>query len=601
MWTYTMGTAHNEFVAGSTYSDTATVSAADGTTQVITVNMTGTNDAPTLNVGTQSVQLVEAGGVSNAIAGTSAATITLTKADVDGTATYDSTALASTYGWATADGGATYTHAGTYGTATLNTSTGLVSYALDNTLSTTQALTANQNVADSFTVQITDGSLTTQGVVNFSVTGSNDAAVISGTDTFNLTETTVALTQSGTFTSTDVDGTANAFTAETLTGSYGSVVMAADGAWSYTASSAHGEFVSGTTYTDTFNIHAADGTAHALTINIAGASTPTAPSLSATQTLDGVTNLGVDSALVIAFDQAITLKSGHIYIYDDMGTSGWTHTNTKAGESIQDSYDNNVDITLANGVITSVSIGGVDYTSRFNLSTSVQAVGNNLVIDLKQLTPSTKGTGTFSTAFDWDFGANYHVNFDAGIVQNSAGTINSELSDSTTLNFTTVTPVDTTASAVSSSVMDSTGLSAALSSGYKWLNGNQSANNGALSLVNLDLTGGTYAVVVDTKGGTTKASNLSTYVNLQNFNATDILYNDNHGDMSMTTTDGLSAAYWGSSPLAAFSSFPAGTYRSTSSQYASAVNFEGWAYKISDSAFENQAALALAANPIIFG
>ncbi len=45
-WTYTMGSAHNEFVAGTDYTDSITVETADGTTQLITVTMTGTNDAP---------------------------------------------------------------------------------------------------------------------------------------------------------------------------------------------------------------------------------------------------------------------------------------------------------------------------------------------------------------------------------------------------------------------------------------------------------------------------------------------------------------------------------------------------------------------------
>jgi VCBS repeat-containing protein len=45
-WTYNANTAHNEFVAGLIYSDSLTVATADGTTQVITVNITGTEDAP---------------------------------------------------------------------------------------------------------------------------------------------------------------------------------------------------------------------------------------------------------------------------------------------------------------------------------------------------------------------------------------------------------------------------------------------------------------------------------------------------------------------------------------------------------------------------
>jgi VCBS repeat-containing protein len=43
------------------------------------------------------------------------------------------------------------------------------------------------------------------------------------------------------------------------------------GAWSYTASSAHNEFVAGTTYTDSFSVASADGTLTSVTVNILGA------------------------------------------------------------------------------------------------------------------------------------------------------------------------------------------------------------------------------------------------------------------------------------------------------------------------------------------
>ena len=36
---------HDEFVGGTTYTDSFTVATADGTTQVITVSILGTNDA----------------------------------------------------------------------------------------------------------------------------------------------------------------------------------------------------------------------------------------------------------------------------------------------------------------------------------------------------------------------------------------------------------------------------------------------------------------------------------------------------------------------------------------------------------------------------
>ena len=44
-WTYTMNGAHDEFVGGQDYTDSITVATADGTAQVITVTMHGTNDA----------------------------------------------------------------------------------------------------------------------------------------------------------------------------------------------------------------------------------------------------------------------------------------------------------------------------------------------------------------------------------------------------------------------------------------------------------------------------------------------------------------------------------------------------------------------------
>ena len=48
VWSYTMSGAHDEFVGGTTYTDSVTVATADGTQRVISVSMLGTNDALTL-------------------------------------------------------------------------------------------------------------------------------------------------------------------------------------------------------------------------------------------------------------------------------------------------------------------------------------------------------------------------------------------------------------------------------------------------------------------------------------------------------------------------------------------------------------------------
>src|SRR3954447_13727647 len=45
-WTYTASSAHNEFSAGTTYTDSFTVQSADGSPTSVTINILGTNDVP---------------------------------------------------------------------------------------------------------------------------------------------------------------------------------------------------------------------------------------------------------------------------------------------------------------------------------------------------------------------------------------------------------------------------------------------------------------------------------------------------------------------------------------------------------------------------
>src|SRR5439155_1548571 len=91
-WTYTASSAHNEFAAGSTYSDTFSVASADGTLTAVTINILGTNDAAVLSAATKN--LTE----TNLAADISTAG-TLTISDVDSPATFVAqAATAGTYG-----------------------------------------------------------------------------------------------------------------------------------------------------------------------------------------------------------------------------------------------------------------------------------------------------------------------------------------------------------------------------------------------------------------------------------------------------------------------------------------------------------------------
>ncbi|MGW8461486.1 beta strand repeat-containing protein [Pseudomonas sp. CLCA07] len=47
-WTYVANSAHNEFAAGTTYTDTFAVNSADGTLTSVTVHIAGSNDSPTI-------------------------------------------------------------------------------------------------------------------------------------------------------------------------------------------------------------------------------------------------------------------------------------------------------------------------------------------------------------------------------------------------------------------------------------------------------------------------------------------------------------------------------------------------------------------------
>src|SRR4029434_3532489 len=78
-WTYTTSTAHDEFAAGTTYTDSLTVTSADGTTSTITVNILGTNDAAVITPAV--VNLTE----TNAVLSTGG---TLAISDVDGSPTF---------------------------------------------------------------------------------------------------------------------------------------------------------------------------------------------------------------------------------------------------------------------------------------------------------------------------------------------------------------------------------------------------------------------------------------------------------------------------------------------------------------------------------
>ncbi|WP_372437907.1 VCBS domain-containing protein [Pseudomonas chlororaphis subsp. aureofaciens] len=240
-WTYVADSAHNEFAAGTTYTDTFAVSSADGTLTSVTVHILGTNDAAVLSADIANLTETNA-AVDISTAGT------LTISDVDSAATF----VAQT------------DTAGNHGKFSIDTS-GAWTYVAD---SAHNEFAAGTTYTDTFAVSSADGTLTS---VTVHILGTNDAAVLS-TGIANLTETNAAtdISTAGTLTISDVDSAAT-FIAQTDTaGNYGKFSIDTGGAWTYVADSAHNEFAAGTTYTDTFAVSSADGTLTSVTVHIAG-------------------------------------------------------------------------------------------------------------------------------------------------------------------------------------------------------------------------------------------------------------------------------------------------------------------------------------------
>ena len=267
-WTYKLDDGNCAVQAlnvGDKLTDTFKVTSLDGTAQLVTVTINGTNDAAII-CGTKEGSVIEAGGVANSASCKPTATGTLTDTDVDNTPntfTAINSPKASTGG---------------YGTFTMTTD-GVWTYTLDNTNCTVQALNVCDKLTDCFTVTTIDG---TPQVVTITINGANDAAVICGPTTGSVTEagactygTPIA---TGALTDTDVDNTPNTFTAvcapKASDAGYGTFTMTADGVWTYKLDNANCEVQALNdcdTLTDCFKVTTIDGTAQVVTITINGA------------------------------------------------------------------------------------------------------------------------------------------------------------------------------------------------------------------------------------------------------------------------------------------------------------------------------------------
>ena len=146
MWTYTLDNSNAAVQAlnvGQTLTDTFTATTVDGTSQVVTITIHGTDDAAVIS-GDFAGTVLEAGGVANGTPGIPTATGDLDVADVDNPPDAWTPVGTPTPG------------ANGFGSYTL-TAAGVWTYTLDNSNATVQALNAGQTLTDTFTATTVDG------------------------------------------------------------------------------------------------------------------------------------------------------------------------------------------------------------------------------------------------------------------------------------------------------------------------------------------------------------------------------------------------------------------------------------------------------------
>lgn len=217
-----------------------------GASKVITVTIIGTNDAAVITGSST-------GAVTEDLSLATSGQLSATDVDTGEIGLQVQSAIAGAYGSFSVDAGGYWT------------------FGLNNAAANVQALAANEAATDTFAVKSFDG---TEKLVTVTVTGTNDAASISGASAGATTEDT-AITTSGTLTVADVDHDEAMVQAQAnVAGAYGSFNIAADGNWTYALNNAAANVQalgSGEQTSDSFTVVSKDGSAsQTVTVNIGG-------------------------------------------------------------------------------------------------------------------------------------------------------------------------------------------------------------------------------------------------------------------------------------------------------------------------------------------
>jgi len=335
-WTYTLDDSNpltDALAQGVHVSDIFSYTESDyhgGTsTTTLTIDVTGTNDAPVTNAAPVAATDVNSGAPvteqganpgNTAFSGVDIASGNVLANDLDvdtgDTKTVQGVASGAQAGPLTGDVASVV--AGAYGSVTIHAN-GTWTYTLDNNKAATQALTQGEHVFDVFTYTMHDAyGATASATLTIDVTGTNDAPTLTavnegpladtaGTDTFpTITGTLVGhdLDDGETLTLHYAAHDAFDSVVATVVGDYGSLTVNDDGTYSYVADAAAINALHEGSYADIFTVQTADanGATGAATFTVDVTGVNDTATISGKLTGNVVEDTAVDSGSLVMFD-----------------------------------------------------------------------------------------------------------------------------------------------------------------------------------------------------------------------------------------------------------------------------------------------------------
>ena len=332
-WSYNVDNSAAQYLAaGETVVEKYDVTFDDGhgstVTETVTITITGSNDGPDIAADTGDSASGDLDETDSAL--TASGTLTVTDPDTSDTVdtTVTNLAISGNQGSLTSDDlGAMFSI--TSGGADLAANIGdanNLGWSFDSGSEAFNFLAEGETLTLTYTLTSDDGhgGTDTQDVT-ITITGSNDAAMITGDTSGSVTEDTGPNPITGNLNSTDVDGVDDSWNAVTTAtasaNGYGTYTIDATGNWVYTldnTNTAVNNLNNGGTLSDSFTVTTADGTSQIVNITIHGADDVIVVTPPATFTGTGDPN---DN------DTAGPVAGGTVTSTTSSGTEFWNGTN----------------------------------------------------------------------------------------------------------------------------------------------------------------------------------------------------------------------------------------------------------------------------------